>query len=82
MVFQEGGDFDSVFEMPFHPEMQRLGAAIGEEAVEGRRNGAGSELNEAHALSQRRVLHRNRAHQNVRMTIHVLRARMEHDVRA
>ena len=56
MMFQEGGDLDAVLEVPFHPQMQRFGAAIGEEAVEGRRHGARRELDELHALRQTGVL--------------------------
>ena len=82
MIFQESGDFDAIFVVPFHPQMERLGATIGEEAVEWRRDGAGGELNKPHALGQSGVAHRNGAHQHVGMTVHVFGARVEHDVGA
>ena len=82
MVLQEAGDFDSVFVMSLHPEVECLGAPIGEEAVEGRRDGPGRELNELDALGQRRVFHRNRAHQDVGVTVHVLGARVKRNVGA
>ena len=62
MRFQECGDFDSVFVMSLHPEVKRLRAAVGEEAVEGRRDGAGRELDELNALRQSGVFQRNGAH--------------------
>ena len=80
VTLQESRHFHAVLEVALHPEMKRFGAAIGEEAVEGGRDGAGGELDEADAIRQSRVRHRHRPHQHVRVTIHVLGARVVHDI--
>ena len=82
MLLEPVGDAAAIRIVLPHPHRERLGAARGEPAVERARNSAGGILNESDALGDVVAARDQHAADHVRMSIQVLRGRMEHDVGA